>query len=590
MLDAFDAVNMQRVTLPVRCFGPSTRTHCFFPTFYRVGRGFSTANRLPPVWLHPTRAEDPREQRPPSQQRLPSQDQSPAGSQLAEALTTALLGHGFVPSVPSSWFCLAQAPSESIAEPPTTPTTPLQDIISNMLLSCDEDEVAHMQEQYTNVQQLCEDSCSDAGLGVSTACSGTDLFIPVFRTFFREFSFLFGRRQATKLGVDHLRSCEHIPWKSKWIRKVMGCSTMFTDVKDLSKSKAPAFDGTTKPVFRGFAHAEGFSCLSVSALHANAKRFKRCIQHRAGSTGSTFWFSFLHAKRHRPFLLLLENVSRLGKHNVRIIRRLLRALGYVVIVLSLSSVAHGISGRRVRIWIIAVLAPIQSLSDVTCERLQEYAESLDCRVRQAALPLDRLLDDIPDEPRGEKRKAPARVPAQRRGSSSRKKPRIPKWQALHKKVWEQYELKTSTKRPRELPPHLQYLETSRLATAREVDVAFMDFIKNHSKYMPGMPRRIIDFSQGILRAPVGSGDCPTLTPGSRAHLINQDCPRALRGLERLRLQRFSLDMTCSGGEAKPKHFTERQLSDLAGNAFCANHVSIALLVAMTLFKMPRSLD
>ena len=64
------------------------------------------------------------------------------------------------------------------------------------------------------------------------------------------------------------------------------------------------------------------------------------------------------------------------------------------------------------------------------------------------------MDDIADEPlvipqqRGKKRKAPARVPAQRRGRSSRKRPRIPKWQALHKKVWEQYELKTGTKRPR----------------------------------------------------------------------------------------------------------------------------------------------
>ena len=192
------------------------------------------------------------------------------------------------------------------------------------------------------------------------------------------------------------------------------------------------------------------------------------------------------------------------------------------------------------------------------------------------------------------------MPAQRRGRagtqtpravhSSTKKPKIPKWPALHKKAWEEFERKTGTKRPTELPRHLQYLNTEGLASARELDVALMDFAKNPIKYMPGIPRRILDLSQGILRAPNGSGVCPTITPGSRAHFINQDRPRALSGLERLRLQGFSLDMTCRGGEAALQQFSERQLADLAGNAFSGSHVSVVLLIAMAMFKMPKSLD
>ena len=116
----------------------------------------------------------------------------------------------------------------------------------------------------------------------------------------------------------------------------------------------------------------------------------------------------------------------------------------------------------------------------------------------------------------------------------------------------------------------------------------MDFTKHACEYSPGKPDRILDFSQGITRAPVGSGICPTLTPGSRAHLINRARPRALSGLERLRLQGLSLDTAAS--DAAVEQFSQRQLADLAGNAFSANHAAIAMLLSLALFKMPQQLE
>ena len=325
-----------------------------------------------------------------------SQDFSPEGAKLEEAMDSALFGtqvplSGHAP-VPSSWFCGAQPTSESfISEPPTTPTTPLQEIISNMFKKCEEDELDHIQEQYANIQQLCEDSCSGAGLGVTTGCSGTDLFVPVLGLFFRVFNSIFGVDPAVELGIDHLWSCEHIDWKCEWIRTVMGGTTVFKDLKDTSRRFAPEHSGITKPVLRGIVHACGFSCRSVSALHSHAKRFKKCIKHRAGSTGSTFWFSFQHARRHRPFMLLLENVSRFRGHNLRLVKRLLKSIGYVVIVLVVSLLDHGVPCRRVRVWIIAVLSPRQALGDSLCQRLQEYAEALERRVRQARIASGQVL-------------------------------------------------------------------------------------------------------------------------------------------------------------------------------------------------------
>ena len=515
--------------------------------------------------------------------------------ELADALTSALLGiRGPHHPVPSSWFCAAPAPTDSIEESPQIPSTPLRTIISNMLLMCDEGDISCMKQQMANLQKLCEDVCSSAGIPVTTACSGTDLVIPALSTFFSVFDSLYGDVEpaTSRMGVDHLWSCECTPWKSEWIRNVMGGSTVFKDVKELGSRVAEVHGGDTKPVLKGFLHATGFSCKSVSAMHRHRTRFKRCIKQRKGSTGSTFHCTFKFLRRDRPLLVWLENVAAFRGRNLKLVKRMLRSLGYVVISVILDLLLHGTPCRRRRVWILAVLAPKLSLSDEACDSLQKRAEELESVLRQSPLPLSMFLHDDVDEPdekpqergrRGTKRKA------QHCGRSINKKPKVAKWVTLHNVVWKEYKHTTGSEPPKVLPPHLQHLETSRLATAREIDVGLMDFMKHASAYVPGSAERIVDLSQSITRAPATSGFCPTLTPGSRAHLLSRARPRALSGLERLRLQGFSPDMATGRADAV-KQFSERQLADLAGNAFSATHVAIAMLLSLVLFKMPQQLE
>ena len=459
---------------------------------------------------------------------------------------------------------------------------PLARIIATMLMLLPATYALSIRQQSANIGTFLADSCQD-NFSVTTACSGTDLLVPVMLLFFQTSARVLS---TAEVEISHLWSCENDEYKSRWIRDVMGCSQVFRDIKDIATGKAAAWQHEVATLVScGLLYACGFSCKSISALNSQRHKFLTCIRSRKGSTGETFWASYLYIRKYLPLWCWFENVARFSGTNLEAVTGLLRGLGYVVIVLLMNLDDHGTKCRRNRVWIIAKLEPDATVAQQ--EILQQQAHFLEAAIRQKPLPLSDFLSPTVDDAHADRlpRKRKARV--QKRSQKvtkpkrsqkvtrpkNQKKAKPRKYESLHDEVWD-------GERPEIMPEQLQ--EVAPMLTAREVDVALYDFVVGmKDDDMDDNKPRIMDVSQSIHRFPALTDMCPTITPGGRLLMFHQNKYRLVGGFERLKLQGLDMEhMMPTESMVAAQAFTQKQLHNLAGNAFSGSHVAVVLTVVL----------
>ena len=250
---------------------------------------------------------------------------------------------------------------------------------------------------------------------------------------------------------------------------------------------------------------------------------------------------------------------------------------------------HGIPARRCRRWIIGWLAPQCTVSHQAY--LQKAASEIEEALRQDPMPLAKFLDGGDEDngamARGTKRKrenARTKPRSEKKPRKARKPSNRIKYIDLHDQVWD-------GRRPAEVPQVLS--DISNELSPRELDVALFDHVVR-AEDLSEHQVRLLDVSQSIHRTPTGTDTFPTLTPGGRivAFPLPEDDAQArlVRGLECLRLQGLDTNMLTDVERSAAHTFSQKQLMSLAGNAFSGPHVAIVMLICLSLFDVPTSVD
>eukprot|EP00403_Amphidinium_massartii_P023868 CAMPEP_0178398908 /NCGR_PEP_ID=MMETSP0689_2-20121128/15010_1 /TAXON_ID=160604 /ORGANISM="Amphidinium massartii, Strain CS-259" /LENGTH=451 /DNA_ID=CAMNT_0020019675 /DNA_START=63 /DNA_END=1418 /DNA_ORIENTATION=+ len=191
-------------------------------------------------------------------------------------------------------------------------------------------------------------------LRVGTLCSGTDSPIPVIHTL----------GKVTGLKVEHVFSCEWAPKKQEWIRRNFpDLQYLFSDVKEVG-SNPQAYDLLSERMVTVPSVdliIAGFVCKSVSTENNEREKYKACIDEATGQTGETFSGTKEYMRRHKPGMVICENVAGLAKHNrgqrpqVHSVMDSFEELGYTADWRLVDSRHFQLPQRRQRCWMWACL-------------------------------------------------------------------------------------------------------------------------------------------------------------------------------------------------------------------------------------------
>ena len=356
--------------------------------------------------------------------------------------------------------------------------------------------------------------------------------------------------------VTQVFACESNPSKQRFIRDNFGdLNVLFADICDLGNDSAWCIlSGRDVLVPRSDVAFIGFSCKSASSL--NIARSTLCEYlaqadlDRAGSTGSTLKGLLGYLWRHRPALVFLENVAgiltrtRFGTP-MDAIKRLFTTCGYELEWAFVNSSDYMLPQRRRRVWMWASLKSECAL-DGTLSLLRQ--------LRLDSIPVALFLD-VSEAEVGAAVASVTRAP----------KMKVFKWRASHAAFQKRHRLVEFLGIDSQWFVRLSERERDVLRLyyalfARQgVDLRSVDWF--------------LDVSQGIGRVPVGRGICPCLCPNGRVWSTLRG--RLLTGREKMSLQ----GLVCGDDYPAWQSFSDRQLSDLAGNAFSTT-VCLAVFVSV----------
>ena len=143
--------------------------------------------------------------------------------------------------------------------------------------------------------------CTSKKLTLATACSGTDS--PVI--------------WAHRMGMRHVFSCEFSEKKQEWImQNFPELEFLFKDIKTLKDKEAVnEVDGLRSRVAAADVFITGFVCKSVSTENNNRHTYSNCIEEASGETGETFSGMMSYIKKHKPMVVIAENVKGITMRN-----------------------------------------------------------------------------------------------------------------------------------------------------------------------------------------------------------------------------------------------------------------------------------
>jgi len=139
-------------------------------------------------------------------------------------------------------------------------------------------------------------------LKVATVCSGTDapiLALEILLSALKE-------KTEHNINMEHVFSCESVPFKRDFIEKTTNPPLLFKDVMEMASGVGECHDGVERKVPENFTILiAGTECVDFSSLSTTPKGL-----HDKGRSGNTFWATLALTKLRQPPIVILENVAK----------------------------------------------------------------------------------------------------------------------------------------------------------------------------------------------------------------------------------------------------------------------------------------
>ncbi|EST09082.1 C-5 cytosine methyltransferase [Kalmanozyma brasiliensis GHG001] len=402
----------------------------------------------------------------------------------------------------------------------------------------------------------------DRPLRVATMCSGTESPLLALELMCRAIH----QKHGIRIKIQHVFSCEIEPFKQAYIERNFSPPILFRDVTELGGKKAHTAYGALVDVPGDVdILIAGTSCVDYSHLNNSKKGLND-----GGESGRTFRGMLEWVMRHKPTLVILENVKNAPW--VGVAETIVSEAGYDVgFSNTFDTKNYYIPHTRQRGYLLACRNNKNSLP-------QNWELITNMLMRPASSPLDAFL--LPtDDPRIQRvRRQFAHGEGLSKGRSTID---WSKCQSRHERARDEEELgKTRPLTAWEeggtcKMSHDGWNEWAVRQPERVTDLLDITTLRFAAMGQdPIYKSKIWELSQNVDRNVAASrpGIAPCLTPSGIPFLTSRGGP--LIGLEALSLQGLPLDELLLTRE------TDDQLQDLAGNAMSSTVVGACVLAAL----------
>ncbi|GAA5835472.1 hypothetical protein JCM11251_005244 [Rhodosporidiobolus azoricus] len=413
-------------------------------------------------------------------------------------------------------------------------------------------------------------------LRIATMCSGTEAPILALRLLFRALE----AQTGIKASMHHIFSAEIEPYKQAYIERNFAPPILFRDVTELPKDEARTAYGAMVPV-PGDADilVAGTSCVDYSNLNGMKKGI-----HDGGESGRTFFGMLQWVDKHRPPIVILENV--LGAPWDDGIKAF-ADIGYSAAWTRLDTKKYYIPHTRTRGYLFAYpngeakgsnffkpKSSTSNLGDLWSERVRNAA-------RPASSPTEAFLLDS-DDPRIHRARSEYTNAKVKQDGSQRAPPEWVKCQQRHAQA--RHEERLGKKRPltdwqdnggKPTLPDGGWQDWAESQTERVWDLMDISYLRQATEGVDiAYKSAIWELSQNVDRGTFSKvyGITPCLTPGMIPYLTNRG--GSVTGLEALALQGLPIDELILTRESTD------QLANLAGNAMSSTVVGSAIASAL----------
>ncbi|KNZ75129.1 DNA repair protein RAD5 [Termitomyces sp. J132] len=404
-------------------------------------------------------------------------------------------------------------------------------------------------------------------LRVATMCSGTESPLLALELIQKS---IFDQH-GLHLEIEHVFSCEIEPFKQAYIERNFHPPLLFRDVCELGDDEAHTAYGALAPVPGNVdILIAGTSCVDYSNLNNQKQDIDA-----SGESGRTFRGMMTWVKRHRPPLVILENVCSAPWDKVK---EYFEKNGYSAEHQRVDTKQYYIPHTRTRGYLVAVDKKGSSIpskwSDLVKNKLKRPASST----------LDAFL--LPsDDPRIHQ--ARQKLVQESYNALDRRTGRTDwsRCESRHQRARLEEEL--GAKRPLTSWDEGGFCKLPDFAwgdwgvgqVERVWDLMDISLLRSATKGIDPSYKTIVwNLSQNVDRT-IGSnkvGICPCLTPSMIPYITNRGGPMV--GLEALSMQGLPVDKLLLTRE------TEDQLADLAGNAMSTTVVGACILAALVAGK------
>ncbi|KAI5815799.1 hypothetical protein BZA77DRAFT_315136 [Pyronema omphalodes] len=391
---------------------------------------------------------------------------------------------------------------------------------------------------------------------VATMCSGTESPILALGMFAKAIK----ERGLGNFEVEHVFSCEIEPYKQAYIERNFKPPILFRDIRELGGDTATTAYGAEAAVPGDVdILIAGTSCVDFSNLNNKQKNLEE-----GGESGDTFLGMMRWVQKHRPLMVIQENVSGAAWTEMR---QYFMDRDYSAEFHRVNSRDYYIPHTRQRGYLFALNVKNSSIPNKWIDAVKKMK-----RPSTATLEAFMLADDDPRVYKGRMDLA----------GDSRNGPAI----RARTVEWEKCEGRHQRERAE------KHLGDQRPVTAwqeggvsKVLDFMWQDWGAKQVDRVPeqlyntNLNRGFWNLSQNVDRNTMGgdpNGICPCLTPHMIAFLCHRGGP--MTGIESLHMQGLPIDELLLTRE------TSQQIQDLAGNAMTSTVVGISMLMALILAK------
>ena len=445
-------------------------------------------------------------------------------------------------------------------------------------------------------------------LRVATMCSGTESPLLALDLICRALN----EQHGVSLNVEHAFSCEIEPFKQAYIERNFAPPILFRDIRELDREAATTAYGAMQPVPGDVdILIAGTSCVDYSNLNTKQKGIDQ-----KGESGQTFWGMLGWVKRHRPPMVIQENVC--GAPWEQMVNYYGKE-GYSATFLRVDTKQHYVPHTRTRVYLLAIdmaapdrrAAMRQGRQGLGAGRLPKAAEGQEGDAEQSSVEGDaraaaaelQARQRAPQVGGGDQRALPPFVVVARGLPAADGRPARPPRPRRHVQAQERLaqdrRLGALHHAPRaraqrgdarqQAAAHAVGLpgprDAARLCVARLGQGAGGARARPDGHQLPARRGRgqdanyktlVWNLSQNVDRETGASrpGLCPCLTPNMVPYVTNRGGP--LIGHEVLSLQGIPVDDLLLTRESTD------QMADLAGNAMSSTIVGTCILAALLL--------